>query len=183
MKTMLRMAGLAAALGLAGCATSDPGAEPGAPSAGAVARAELRDASGRAVGSATATQSDGGIRIRVEGTSLSSGAHGAHVHTVGQCTPPDFASAGAHWNPSGAQHGKDNPAGMHAGDLPNILIGTDGAGTLEYVIPNGRMTGGSGAMLDADGAALVIHAGPDDYRTDPSGNSGGRIACGVFGPA
>jgi superoxide dismutase, Cu-Zn family len=105
------------------------------------------------------------------------GTYAAHVHTTGRCDAPDFTTAGSHWNPTASQHGKDNPQGMHKGDLPNLLVGTDGRGTLEYTIAGADV----GAMLDADGASIVIHTGADDYRTDPSGNSGGRMACGVFG--
>lgn len=170
----------AAVIALAGCAsTNGPDtAVEAAPNASATA--ELLDAAGRTMGTATATQDGEGIKIHVEGINLSSGAHGVHVHQVGTCTAPDFASAGPHWNPAGAQHGKDNPAGMHRGDLPNILIGTDGRGMLEYRIEGASLSDGASAMLDGDGAALVIHATADDYRTDPSGNSGARIACGVF---
>ena len=179
MKSALFSMGIA--LGLAGCAGGAYGtdADNGAPVM-ASATADLRDASGRAMGTATATQAGDAIRIRVDGLNLPAGAHGAHVHMTGQCTAPGFESAGGHWNPTGADHGKDNPAGMHKGDLPNILIGTNGGGTLEYSIPDAGVSGSGDAMLDADGAAMVIHAGPDDYRTDPSGNSGARIACGVF---
>ena len=179
MKSALFSMGIA--LGLAGCAGGAYGtdADNGAPVM-ASATADLRDASGRAMGTATATQAGDAIRIRIDGMNMPAGAHGAHVHMTGQCTAPGFESAGGHWNPTGADHGKDNPAGMHKGDLPNILIGTNGGGTLEYSIPDAGVSGSGDAMLDADGAAMVIHAGPDDYRTDPSGNSGARIACGVF---
>lgn len=168
-----------AAIGLAGCTTMNGEAPAEAP-VSASATADLSDASGRAMGQATATQETGGIRLKVEGVNLPSGSHGVHVHMTGSCTPPDFASAGGHWNPTGKQHGKDNPAGMHSGDLPNLLIGTDGRGSMEYLMPGAQLAGGQMPMLDDDGAAIVIHAGPDDYRTDPAGNSGGRIACGVF---
>lgn len=144
------------------------------------ASADLRSAAGLSMGMATATQVGDDIRVRIEGMNLASGAHGMHVHMTGICAAPSFESAGPHWNPTNQQHGKDNPAGMHKGDLPNLLIGTEGRGILEYTIPNARVTGGSNALLDGDGAALVIHANADDYQTDPSGNSGGRIACGAF---
>src|SRR3546814_10776412 len=85
-----------------------------------------------------------------------------------------------HWNPMQKQHGKNNPQGMHMGDLPNLLIGTDGRGSMEITVPGAHLASGSNPMLDADGAAMVVHAGPDDMVSDLSGNSGGRIACGVF---
>ena len=166
------------ALSMAGCA-SYADVEPDVPPASYTANADLRSASGLAVGSATATQVGGDIRIRIEGMNLPMGAHGLHVHMIGVCAAPGFDSAGGHWNPTGQKHGKDNPAGMHKGDLPNLLIGTDGRGTLEYTIPNALVAGNAG-MLDMDGAALVVHSNADDNRTDPSGNSGGRIACGAF---
>lgn len=176
--TALCMTGLAV-IGLAGCTTMS-GEGPAEVPMSASATADLNDASGQSMGHATATQETGGIRLRVEGINLPTGSHGLHVHMTGACVGPDFASAGGHWNPTGAQHGKDNPAGMHSGDLPNLLIGTAGRGSMEYLIPGARLAGGQTRMLDDDGAAIVIHAGPDDYRTDPAGNSGGRIACGVF---
>jgi Cu-Zn family superoxide dismutase len=184
MKTAIPMAGMIAAFALAGCVANDHGtatAEEGA--AVTSATAQLQDASGRPMGTATATQSGTSIRVRIEGMNMPPGAHGAHVHMIGQCTPPGFNSAGGHWNPTQRQHGKDNPAGMHKGDMPNMLVGTNGSGTLEYTIPNAWLSGSDDAMLDADGAAIVIHAGADDYRTDPSGKSGARIACGVFMPS
>lgn len=130
---------------------------------------------------ATTSQVGDSIRVRVEAMGMSPGAYGAHVHAVGRCDAPDFTSAGPHWNPAGRQHGKNNPQGMHHGDLPNLTVGTDGRGSFEVTIPGGRIAGGSHPLLDGDGAAVVIHAGPDDYRTDPSGNSGARIACGILG--
>jgi Cu-Zn family superoxide dismutase len=96
---------------------------------------------------------------------------------TGKCDPPDFASAGGHWNPTGHQHGMKNPAGPHAGDMPNLDVGSDGRGHLVFTLPGGTYEG----LMDEDGAAIVVHAKPDDLTTDPSGNSGGRIACGVFG--
>lgn len=184
MKAHILALGAIASVSLVGCAATDYGVEPDDdfPRA-STASAQLLDASGRAMGTATATQSGDSIRVRIEGVGLPSGAHGAHVHMTGQCIAPGFDSAGGHWNPTNRGHGSENPAGMHKGDMPNILIGTNGAGTLEYTIANARTSGGSDALLDADGAAIVIHSGPDDYRSDPSGNSGARIACGVFAAA
>ena len=146
----------------------------------ASARAELKDASGTGRASASATQEQRGVRVRVAATDLAPGAYGAHIHMVGRCEPRDFVSAGDHWNPAGRKHGKDNPAGAHAGDLPNLSVGSDGRGSYEYLIEGAMLGGGRGAMLDGDGAAVVIHAQADDYRTDPSGNSGTRIACGAL---
>ena len=173
------MIGGVAALGLTACATDgDSGSMPSGPES---VSAQLRDSGGQVVAQATAEEVGDGIRVRVEAAGLAPGAYGAHVHMVGRCDGPGFATAGGHWNPTGRQHGKDNPQGMHKGDLPNLLVGTDGRGSFEYTIPDASLTGGGNPLLDADGAALVVHQSPDDFRTDPSGNSGNRIACGVLG--
>jgi Cu-Zn family superoxide dismutase len=110
------------------------------------------------------------IRIAAEG--LAPGVHGIHLHSVGRCDGPDFKSAGPHWNPAGRQHGHDNPMGAHMGDLPNLTAGADGRAAASFTV--------EGDMADADGTSLVIHAKPDDNKTDPSGNSGDRIACAVL---
>jgi len=115
----------------------------------------------------------------VSASGLTPGDHGVHLHAVGKCEEPAFASAGGHLNPAGRQHGMNNPAGRHLGDLPNLVAGADGTATLSYPLGD-PASSLSASLFDADGTALVIHAGPDDYITDPSGNSGGRVACGVF---
>jgi len=163
---------------LAACTTY--GDLPPAAPLPATASADLRTSAGISVGTATISQVGDGVRLTVQANNLPSGARGIHIHETGSCIGPDFASAGGHWNPAGRQHGRDNPAGQHHGDLPNLLVGANGQGAMEYTIPSAQIAGGNRAILDADGAALVIHAGPDDYRSDPSGNSGARIACGVF---
>ena len=121
-----------------------------------------------------------GLIVRVALRDFRPGAYGVHLHSVGRCDGPDFQTAGAHWNPTGAAHGRDNPAGAHMGDLPNVTVGSDGAGSLEFTVKGATLTTGANPLLDADGAALVIHAKADDYRTDPSGNSGARVACAVL---
>ena len=140
---------------------------------------EIRNAAGAVVARAMIWPGRTGLEVRVQAAGLAPGHYGVHFHAVGRCEGPTFASAGAHWNPTGRQHGKLNPAGHHLGDLDNLDVDESGAGRLEFTIP-GASTSGAGGLLDADGAALVIHAGPDDYRTDPSGNSGARMACGLF---
>ncbi len=145
------------------------------------AAAALRTAAGEARGQATVTQVGDGIGVRLEAMNMAPGTYAAHIHTTGRCDPPAFESAGGHWNPTNQQHGRDNPQGPHKGDLPNMTIGADGRGAVEFTIPGASVTGGSTAMLDSDGAAMMIHEKADDYRTDPSGDAGARIACGAFG--
>jgi Cu-Zn family superoxide dismutase len=138
----------------------------------------LVNAAGQTVGSVRAWQTAGGVSLHIAATGLSHGIHGVHVHAIGRCDPPDFASAGPHWNPAGRKHGINNPQGPHAGDLPNVEVAANGVLGATVVLPGAAMAN----LLDADGAALVIHAQGDDYKTDPSGNSGARIACAVIRP-
>lgn len=138
----------------------------------------LVNGSGQSIGSVRAWQTTGGVSFHIQASGLPHGIHGVHVHAVGRCDGPDFASAGGHWNPAGKKHGMNNPAGPHAGDMPNVEVAANGVLGTTVVLPGASMT----SLLDADGAALVIHAGPDDYMTDPSGNSGARIACAVIQP-
>ena len=145
------------------------------------AHATILDASGGSVAIAVLTPVADGLRLVVDAMHLPPGTHGIHVHTTGLCDAPDFKTAGGHWNPTGKMHGMHSPQGMHMGDLPNIDIGADGTGHLDTVIKGGMLSGGAYPLLDADGAAVVVHATADDYRTDPAGNSGARIACGVIG--
>lgn len=146
--------------------------------AGAVA--VLANAEAQPVGEARFFQEDDGIRVELSASGLTPGEHGAHIHMTGRCDPPDFKSAGGHWNPAEKQHGLENPRGAHFGDMPNIEVGADGTGTLGYTIAGATLEGGDNPLFDADGAAMVIHAGPDDMKSDPAGNAGGRIACGVI---
>jgi len=173
----LTRVGVAAALtiAVAGC-----GALQVRPAAGTNATAELRNPEGRVVGTAVLTEITSGVRIIVEARDLPPGAKAVHIHEVGRCEGPAFASAGSHFNPDKRQHGLLNPQGPHAGDLPNITIDADGTGRLETTTD--RITLGSGlhSLFDADGSAIVVHGSPDDFKTDPTGNSGARIACGVI---
>lgn len=178
MRGIAAMAAAIALLGLSGCDERDGRMAVGTPVAGGeTAVATLRTADGAEVGRATATEVTGGLRVTIDARGMPPGTHGAHVHAVGRCDPPDFASAGGHWNPDGRQHGAMNAMGPHQGDLPNLIIGSDGRGTVGAIVPEATLAG----LLDADGAAIVVHADRDDLMTDPSGNSGARIACGVFG--
>ena len=144
-----------------------------------VAQATLRLADGAPAGTAHVLVAGAQVNISVAAAGLSPGVHAMHLHTAGACEGPDFASAGGHLNPAGRQHGHENPAGAHLGDLPNIIVGEAGAGTASATLEGGPAEV-LAHLFDADGTAVVIHAGPDDYRSDPAGNAGGRIACGVL---
>lgn len=172
------LGGAALLIILTGCDHGDRRLGRPLPEPGPMAVAVLHDARGVEVGRATAQDVQEALRVTVEVHSLPPGVHGVHVHGVGRCDPPEFASAGGHWNPLGTRHGTLNPAGAHMGDLPNLDVGTDGRATLAVNLPGGTIA----SLLDGDGAAIVVHAGRDDMMTDPAGNSGARIACGVFVP-
>ena len=146
--------------------------------AGPHATATLLDSAGNELGMLTLAQSGDSITVLGKLTGLRPGEHGIHVHTVGLCDAPKFESAGDHWNPTKRQHGKDSPQGPHQGDLPNITVAQDRSVMVEATTAGGALQG-ENALLDSDGAAVVIHAKRDDYKTQPSGNSGDRIACGV----
>ena len=145
-----------------------------------VASTPLARSDGAAAGEARLRALGSRLVLQVTAQGLPPGPHGLHLHTVGRCDPPDFASAQGHWNPTTRQHGSANPAGPHAGDLPNLTIGSDGRGRLETLLNPQARAAGTAGIFDADGTALVVHAAADDLRTDPSGASGARIACGVL---
>ena len=168
-------------LGLVACGSPQRVDEPEA-EATAVAEepreavALLQTAEGEVAGRATATALGETVTISLTVENLPPGEHGVHVHMTGACEGPKFESAGGHWNPADQTHGLEDPPGQHAGDMPNLTVAEDGNGTLDYQLAGGTFS----ALLDADGSAFVVHAMPDDQTTDPSGNSGDRIACGVF---
>jgi Cu-Zn family superoxide dismutase len=178
MKTAPLLLSLSCALSLGACATT--GTQSAGGHAAPTALASLMAGDGAARGEARVTEAADGLHVLVKASGLKPGIHAVHVHMTGACTGPDFTSAGGHWNPTGRKHGMDNPAGMHMGDMPNMTVGSDGSGQLEYVIAGGALTAGTTPLLDADGAAVVVHAAPDDNVTDPAGNAGGRMACGVL---
>lgn len=163
----------AAPLLLAACATPEPKS-----SIEKFAHTALIDATGNTVGEATLIANGSVIELAAEVFGLSPGEHGIHVHTTGKCDAPTFSTAGGHLNPNAHKHGTMNPAGPHMGDLPNIVVGANGIGSIRTTLV-GASEELRAAMFDADGSAVIVHAGPDDYKTDPAGNSGGRIACGV----
>ncbi|MDP8993654.1 MAG: superoxide dismutase family protein [Pseudomonadota bacterium] len=180
MNRLALTAATAAAVGAGACAPRAPvDPVPEVPTITS-AEADVREPGGRIVARSTATQVGDTLRVRVEAAGLAPGIYAAHIHSVGRCDPPSFETAGGHWNPTNRQHGRDNPQGQHLGDLPNLMVGTDRRGSFEFSIAGAWLAGGRMPMLDADGAALVLHARADDYRTEPSGNSGARIACGVY---
>lgn len=144
------------------------------------AKATFKNADGATVGSADLTQVVDGVFLKVTVKGLPPGEHAFHVHAVGKCEPP-FTSAGGHFNPDNKKHGMMSAEGHHAGDMPNLVIPASGELTVEVV--NTAVTldkGKPNSVFKPDGTALVIHASPDDYKTDPTGNAGGRIACGVI---
>lgn len=146
---------------------------------GQTARVELRNAQGQAAGTATLTETATGVQVSISAVGLPAGAHGFHFHENGQCAPT-FEAAGEHYNPTARQHGVENSQGPHAADLPNLVIAASGAGTLTTTNPYLTLRDGEpNSLFKAGGTALIIHTNADDHRTDPSGNSGGRIACGV----
>lgn len=168
-RNRLLTAGLVAAVALA----------TALPAVAQTASAPLKDAQGKEVGSANLTQTPRGVLINLSVKGLPPGEHAFHVHAVGKCEPP-FTSAGGHFNPDHKKHGLMANEGAHAGDMPNLHIPQNGDLTVEVL--NAAVTldkGKPNSLLDSDGSALVIHAGTDDYKTDPTGDAGGRIACGV----
>lgn len=148
---------------------------------GESAAAELRNLKGEVVGSATLTQQGNDVMVKGTVKGLPAGVHAFHIHQVGKCEPP-FKSAGGHYNPHNKEHGHQNPQGAHVGDLKNVDVKAEGAETaFAQTVPSARLHAEQGpAILDADGAALVFHAKADDYESDPAGNAGDRLVCGVI---
>ncbi|HET6961420.1 MAG TPA: superoxide dismutase family protein [Terriglobia bacterium] len=144
------------------------------------AEAHFIDFAGNPVGTALLTEESGGVRFHFSLTKLPAGTHGIHVHETGACTKPDFKSAGKHFNPEAKQHGAENPKGFHAGDLGNIEVGSNGTADVEVTAPHLTLGATDHSLIRPGGTAIIIHAGPDDQKTDPSGNSGNPIACGVI---
>lgn len=143
------------------------------------AKAELRDQKGKKVGDAVLRQAPKGVIIELSLKGVPAGEHAFHIHEVGKCEPP-FKTAGGHFNPQGHQHGIQNAKGQHAGDLPNLHVAKNKELKLTVFTESVTLKEGPSTVFDADGSSLMIHVGPDDYASDPAGNAGDRIACGVI---
>jgi Cu-Zn family superoxide dismutase len=142
--------------------------------------AELKDKDGKIVGQAFFRERSDGVLVRIDVKGLTPGLHAVHVHSIGKCEGPAFSTAAGHFNPAGKRHGLNSPAGPHAGDLPNMLVAKDGSGRFEVRTDAITLKPGAASVFDSDGSALIIHAGVDDYTTDPTGNAGDRAACGLI---
>ncbi|KFL36218.1 superoxide dismutase family protein [Arenimonas donghaensis] len=201
MKTTTTLLAAALSLALAGCSTeSAPDVPTPAPNAAPEALAPADDASGAAGGIALAAQArvtldpvqesgvggeltfdpgEGGLRLHGQVTGLAPGsAHGFHLHETGDCSAPDATSAGGHFNPDDMQHGdRRTPGPHHAGDMPNLVAGDDGVAPVDVILEGLQIDGEP--MLDVVGRAVIVHAQADDYASQPTGNAGARIACGV----
>ena len=164
-----------AALSLAGCTTMD------SLPTDRVGEARLSFANGVPAGTVQLLSNGSTVSVAVAAVGLPEGEHGFHLHTTGQCTAPDFTSAGGHLNPGQNTHGALSSGGKHLGDMPNLTVAANGTGTADVQL-EGNASMVLDDIFDADGTAVVIHAGPDDYRSDPAGDAGARIACGVIKP-
>ena len=169
----LRLIPAAGALALAGCATVGDLAD------NRVGQTTLRFANGLPAGTVQLLSNGQTVTLAVAATGMSPGEHGFHLHTTGKCTAPGFTSAGGHLNPGGQTHGALSPGGKHLGDMPTLPIGENRTGSAQFELP-GAARVVLDEIFDEDGTAVVVHAGADDYRTDPAGDAGSRIACGVL---
>ena len=172
-KTIFLVAGAAAALSACSTIADLPSERVG--------ETTLRFANGLPAGTVQLLSNGQTVRVAVAAAAMSPGEHGFHLHTTGKCTAPDFTSAGGHLNPGAKTHGSLSAGGKHLGDMPNLTIGSNRAGSTEVEL-EGNARDVLADIFDADGTAVVVHAGADDYRSDPAGDAGARIACGVLSP-
>jgi Cu-Zn family superoxide dismutase len=168
----MRRALIVAGLVLIGAAVAD-GEEP------MKATAQMKDAQGQPVGTVLLEQTPHGVLVTADLTNLPAGVHAIHIHEVGKCEPP-FKTAGAHFNPEHHKHGIMEKSGMHAGDMPNLSVDEAGKAKAQFFITGITLGKGKTSVFDADGSAVIVHAQADDYKTDPAGAAGDRIACGVI---
>ena len=173
-RTVVSAAALAVVFGAAGMTGAK---EADAAEGAAEATAAMTDAKGNSVGTVALEQGAQGTVVHARLTDLEPGTHAFHVHKIGKCEAPDFKSAGDHYNPTEKAHGVLAEAGYHAGDLPNIHVSESGTLEIEFFSEQLKLDDN---LFDADGSSLVIHTGTDDYRTDPAGGAGERVACGVI---
>ncbi|OGT98852.1 MAG: superoxide dismutase [Geobacteraceae bacterium GWB2_52_12] len=139
------------------------------------------NSSGKSIGTATFVEKKGGVEVTVKVSGLPPGKHGMHIHENGKCDAPGFSTAGSHFNPTSKRHGASNPEGKHVGDLPNLEVKADGTAKLTAIAEGATLAPGNTSLLRQGGTALLIHAQPDDEKSDPAGKAGDRIACGVIG--
>ena len=166
---------------VAGCASSEEGAPSGEGEAKKVSRATAYinpRSDSELFGSAIFIREGDQITVQVSIEAAPPGEHAVHIHETGDCSAPDATSAGGHWNPTGADHGKWNEAPFHLGDIGNVLAGEDGTGSIMLTTDLWEM--GTGETNDIMGKAVIVHAGPDDFTTQPTGAAGGRLGCGVI---
>jgi len=176
--------GLFALLAAPACAQQTQSGTEAQPSAGVAARstaqAQFTGRDGKALGNAALIETSQGVLVQLRLTGIPAGSHGFHVHQTGKCEPPAFQSAGGHFNPANAKHGFLNPQGPHGGDMPNVVAQPNGVLNADVLLTGVSLGSGANSLFPEGGTTLMIHVGQDDYSTDPAGNSGDRIACGVI---
>jgi Cu-Zn family superoxide dismutase len=165
---------------LLGGFTSFAQAPASAPSPAPGAKAVIADGTGKTVGEAAFSETPRGVLVRLDLRDVPAGPHGLHIHTLGKCEGPTFQTAGGHFETSGHEHGFMNPKGAHLGDLPNMTVPASKQLSVEYLVSGATLQAGANSLLDADGSVIIVHAGKDDYTTNPAGNAGDRFACGTI---